>query len=82
MAEQPTSVVRGRESSDKNPAPRPTALQWLRRPGQSTKTRRHLDPAAAVPSTHATLKDSHLSTASTANLQPRTLTLDTSQPIA
>ena len=51
-------------------------------PGQSTKTPRHPDPAAAVPSTHATLKDSHLSAASAANLRPRTLTLDTSQPAA
>ena len=51
-------------------------------PGQSTKTPRHPDPAAAVPSTHATLKDSHLSAASAANLRPRTLTLDTSQPTA
>ena len=51
-------------------------------PGQSTKTPRHPDPVAAVPSTHTTLKDSHLSVASAANLRPCTLTLDTSQPAA
>ena len=62
--------------------PAPPHCRGCAAPSQSTNTRRHPDPAAAVPSTHATLKDSHLSAASAANLRPRTLTLDTSQPAA
>src|SRR3954466_15717707 len=46
------------------PKPRPPSPRTAVFPpptGQSTKTPCHPDPATAVPSTHATLKDSHLS---------------------